>query len=140
VSKVRVIYDCNGPVYLNQQAYQMVETLAADYIFQKPKDFKSWPRWKRAKWLNEKMGHLGYKFTVIREPRNTRMSRSLFANEVLKAGGVLPEKKKKVRMRNGNRIELIDEAGDIMREAGRIWGAPRPMRVNQAQAGQAGGH
>lgn len=69
------------------------------------------------------------------------MSRSLFASEVLKAGGIFPEKKKKLKMRNGNRIEFIDDIGaEAVGEA--IWEIPRPAGIRagrvQAVPGQRG--
>lgn len=113
MSKVRVILKYNNdPPSINRNAYALVDAFFGDYgaPVKPPLAYAKWPRWKKAQWKASNMAFPGQLvFKVFREPRNTRAGRSLFYSEVLKLGGVVPEKKKQIRMRNGNRI-VLDEA------------------------------
>lgn len=137
MSKVRVILKYNNdPPSINRNAYALVDAFFGDYgaPVKPPLAYAKWPRWKKAQWKASNMTFPGQLvFKVFREPRNTRAGRSLFYSEVLKLGGVVPEKKKQIRMRNGNRIDFMNEAEAPVWQAG-ILREPVPARLRDAQA------
>lgn len=146
MSKVRILYVVQDSVYTNNSALRMAESHFEAYGLpaQQPIAYKKWPRWKKAQWkvLNTALPRLSFK--VFREPRNTRAGRSLFYSEVVKAGGIIPEKAKAKRfqMRNGNRIDFADEAGEspIQPPVRRRVVPAAGIRVVGVQAPEVGGH
>lgn len=141
MSKVRILYVSDGLVYINDSALRMAESNFEAYGLpaQLPVNYQNWPRWKKTQWKVSNTALPRLSFKVFREPRNTRAGRSLFYSEVVKAGGIIPQKTKKFQMRNGNRVVLNDAEIPVPERAARLRAdGIRFVRRNQAQ--EVGGH
>src|SRR5258708_33613184 len=79
-SRVRIV--ASHPVYgkfLGTGAFRTIEERCKVDNYHIPVMFASWPRWKRVMWLAKGEGK--WKIKVFREPRGTKLRKSLYGKE-----------------------------------------------------------
>ncbi len=125
-SRVRIV--ASHPVYgkfLGTGAFRTIEERCKVDNYHIPVMFASWPRWKRVMWLAKGEGK--WKIKVFREPRGTKLRKSLYGKEILAIGLKFPPK---IRKKDKNRIK-----GD---ERVYRWNAKPPqLQVRAVQAAHA---